>query len=1044
MSGWMRATTRPTNFYTLGMIYANSNTVQTLSHTFQHFSAAINELMDRHLLYGEVKMTHISDKINCYILAVMLSVVLVFGLGFSTNAQAAVEICNGVDDDADGLKDEGFADLDNDGQANCVDTDDDGDNIVDSRDPDDDNDGAPDTTDRDDDNDGTSDVINADDDNDGVPDALDTDDNNDGILDTSDTDDDDDGAPDVLDVDDNNDGIPEQEICNGVDDDHDGSTDEGFADLDGDGQKNCADADDDNDALPDSTDADNDNDGIADAIDLDDDNDGVPEVEICNGVDDDSDRLVDEGFDLDRDGIPSCRDTDDDNDGDLDVGDTDDNNNGVAEIEICNGIDDDQDGSVDEDGADLDNDGRNNCTDVDDDNDGISDSEDADDDNDGTPDSIDLDDDNDGVGDIQDLDADNDGIDNVADTDDDNDGYSDSTEAAAGTGINNSTSEPIYVNRANLAPVDSLGNPALSSIQGLTYVGDRVVALAMDLSAQPVLAMIDTATGVVEASYPLTGSYSAITTDGTVFYVLDSSTVPGRIKVLDAVGSLLNELVTPTLVSPVGLGYDGRLLVTDNAGEPLLRFLDVATGNELATFNIAASVDVELLDGALLSVYPNGGVYLVHTSPCNGYLAGPYDVGICAFVPDQLLFTVTNSGGIATDGVNVFAAGSPPAAPASAAFATTSATASGVVISRTVPLNPASSDLVMTAVTPSTASVNAGKPLLVTNTVANQGLSRSIGFPIAFRLSTNAIYGDADDLLIPFVRSVMPLGAGMVSTATSSLMIAKTVPAGNYYICAKADPGNAVNEMNENNNSRCSTAVTVVSLPDLMAASVSGVTVGKNVSVRDVVSNIGTVAAGAFSINYYLSSNNLYDSMDSLLCSRAVGGLGVGLGSSGITSCPLPLGTSAGGYYVVAVVDAGSAVAEFSEINNIKVATVVTRVGIDLMPTSVTWTRAGMTLTIKDTAKNTGSLDAGAFTVGFYMQRIPPLGAVAPAPVLVCSRNVPSLASGFLNSGVTVCDLSALSVGSYKVSVADDVGNAVMELNEMNNVRFGLSMTITQ
>ena len=79
------------------------------------------------------------------------------------------------------------------------------------------------------------------------------------------------------------------------------------------------------------------------------------------------------------------------------------------------------------------------------------------------------------------------------------------------------------------------------------------------------------------------------------------------VKVLDAMGNPLTDLFSPTLVDPVGLGYDGRLLVTDNnAGSPLIRFLDPASGVEQATFAIAASVDLEMLDSALLSVYPDG------------------------------------------------------------------------------------------------------------------------------------------------------------------------------------------------------------------------------------------------------------------------------------------------------------------------------------------------------------------------------------------------------------------------------------------------------
>jgi PKD repeat protein len=80
--------------------------------------------------------------------------------------------------------------------------------------------------------------------------------------------------------------------------------------------------------------------------------------EICNGLDDDCDGLIDEGFDADNDGFTTCQ------------GDCDDNNALAypGAMELCNGLDEDCDGQIDE-GFDQDNDGFTICAGDCDDND---------------------------------------------------------------------------------------------------------------------------------------------------------------------------------------------------------------------------------------------------------------------------------------------------------------------------------------------------------------------------------------------------------------------------------------------------------------------------------------------------------------------------------------------------------------------------------------------------------------------------------------------------------------------------------------------------
>jgi subtilase family serine protease/pimeloyl-ACP methyl ester carboxylesterase len=232
-------------------------------------------------------------------------------------------------------------------------------------------------------------------------------------------------------------------------------------------------------------------------------------------------------------------------------------------------------------------------------------------------------------------------------------------------------------------------------------------------------------------------------------------------------------------------------------------------------------------------------------------------------------------------------------------------------------------DLIMTAVTPDAATVNAGATLSVTDTVRNQGLVASGSFRIAYHLSTDTVYGNGDDVAISTIRVVTgPFTAGATSTATTSLSIPSTTPGGTYYLCAMADSVYQVAESNEANNTLCSTLQVTVPFPDLFISAISTgattVTKGTKFSLSFTINNQGGSMAGGFVTGFHLSADTNYGGGDDIPISQTLSlpSLGTGAGFSKLLSLVVPSTTPSGTYYVCGMTDTGLTVAESVETNN--------------------------------------------------------------------------------------------------------------------------------
>jgi hypothetical protein len=83
------------------------------------------------------------------------------------------------------------------------------------------------------------------------------------------------------------------------------------------------------------------------------------------------------------------------------------------------------------------------------------------------------------------------------------------------------------------------------------------------------------------------------------------------------------------------------------------------------------------------------------------------------------------------------------------------------------------------------------------------------------------------------------------------------------------------------------------------------------------IENIGSLKAPKSVVRFYLSDDKVYDQGDTLLKQMAVGNLGAGKSSTKTLNYTIPSGGTAGGKYIIAVIDADNAVVEYKGDNHV-------------------------------------------------------------------------------------------------------------------------------
>jgi subtilase family serine protease len=341
-------------------------------------------------------------------------------------------------------------------------------------------------------------------------------------------------------------------------------------------------------------------------------------------------------------------------------------------------------------------------------------------------------------------------------------------------------------------------------------------------------------------------------------------------------------------------------------------------------------------------------------------------------------------------------------------------------------------DLAVTSLT-GPATGGAGASVTVTDATSNPGAVTAPVSITGFYWSNDSTLSATDSLLGE--RTVSELLSGGTHSASTSFTIPPTASPGRYYIIAKADVANGTAEANEANNTR-SLAINIG--PDLVVSSVVSPGIGgagKTVSVSDTIRNAGVDSIAATNAAVYLSTNATLDASDTLLATHAVGALTGASSATNTVSVVIPETTSTGNYFILVQADRDNTAAEFSESNNVAAGSVL-RIGPDLVVSALSGPStaiAGATITVNDTAGNTGGGDAPASTTTFYLSTD---SSIDMSDVMLGTHSVPALQGGGTHATPTSLTLpTTLLARTYYVIAKIDAAGQIGETADNNNTK---------
>ncbi|KPL09211.1 hypothetical protein AMJ85_07020 [candidate division BRC1 bacterium SM23_51] len=354
-------------------------------------------------------------------------------------------------------------------------------------------------------------------------------------------------------------------------------------------------------------------------------------------------------------------------------------------------------------------------------------------------------------------------------------------------------------------------------------------------------------------------------------------------------------------------------------------------------------------------------------------------------------------------------------------------------------------DLTVTAGSFTPHVIAPGDALSVSATIANVGGETAAATWAHIYLSVNETVDASDFALVTGIQvpALSPLAEHPINR---NALVPSSFPEGTYYVLIQCDVGNAIEEVDEGNNTRALTPTLLVGRPDLTVTGGSftpdAVMVGRTIAVQAEIANVGPRTAAANWIHVLLSTDNNITPDDTLLqspqrCPELSSG-----GVCTINANPtIPAATPVGTYYVGVICDAADEIAEGNENNNAAALAGTLEVTpppdlrANLLNFAPLVVNQGDPIALAGYIVNGGGTATNSsFWVEFYVS--PNTDFSPPRHMLCDSAHVPPLDArkSFPLHSLARTVSGSVPDGEYTLGIKIDALNEVSESDETNNL----------